>query len=223
MNAGRPPEMPGASDTMDRRSGRTRRVGLFVTCLVDLFARRWASPPSSSCGAAGCTVEVPTVQTCCGQPAYNSGARSQAQAIARQVVAAFEGFDWVVAPSGSCAGMLRRHYPDLLRDDDGWGTARRGGRRSRAGAHVLPGRRLRRYDRGGFVPRYRGLSRLVLEPARHGRPGPAPRAAGQRRWPGAAGSSRNRGVLRLRRRVFGEVRTHIRGYREPQGGRPWPR
>ncbi len=121
MNAGRPPEMPGASDTMDRRSGRTRRVGLFVTCLVDLFRPTVGFAAVKLLRAAGCTVEVPTVQTCCGQPAYNSGARSQAQAIARQVVAAFEGFDWVVAPSGSCAGMLRRHYPDLLRDDDGWG------------------------------------------------------------------------------------------------------
>ena len=113
--------MPGTSDTMDRRSSRTRRVGLFVTCLVDLFRPTVGFAAVKLLRAAGCAVEVPTVQTCCGQPAYNSGARSQAQAIARQVVAAFEGFDWVVAPSGSCAGMLRRHYPDLLRDDAGWG------------------------------------------------------------------------------------------------------
>ena len=113
--------MPGASDTMDGRSGRTRRVGLFVTCLVDLFRPTVGFAAVKLLRAAGCAVEVPTVQTCCGQPAYNSGARPQAQAIARQVVAAFEGFDWVVAPSGSCAGMLRRHYPDLLRDDAGWG------------------------------------------------------------------------------------------------------
>lgn len=110
--------MPDASDTTD---GRTRRVGLFVTCLVDLFRPTVGFAAVKLLRDAGCAVEVPIAQTCCGQPAYNSGAQSQARAIARQVVAAFEGFDWVVAPSGSCAGMLRRHYPDLLRDDPGWG------------------------------------------------------------------------------------------------------
>jgi len=67
--------------------------------------------------AAGCTVEVPRAQTCCGQPAYNSGDRETAMAIARQVLDAFEGYDHVVAPSGSCAGMLRRHYPQVFADE----------------------------------------------------------------------------------------------------------
>ncbi|HEY8016052.1 MAG TPA: (Fe-S)-binding protein, partial [Dongiaceae bacterium] len=66
---------------------------------------------------AGCLVEAPALQTCCGQPAYNSGDRKTAQAIARQVIDLFEGFDHVVAPSGSCAGMLRAHFPELLADD----------------------------------------------------------------------------------------------------------
>ena len=66
---------------------------------------------------AGARVEVPRAQTCCGQPAYNSGDRKDAAAIARQVVETFEGFDYVVAPSGSCAGMLRLHYPRLLAED----------------------------------------------------------------------------------------------------------
>jgi len=66
---------------------------------------------------AGCTVEVPRAQTCCGQPAYNSGDRADAKAIAVQVIDAFEGHDHVVAPSGSCAGMIRRHYPQLFADD----------------------------------------------------------------------------------------------------------
>jgi L-lactate dehydrogenase complex protein LldE len=68
---------------------------------------------------AGCTVEVPRAQTCCGQPAYNSGARADTKAIARQVLDAFEGYDHVVAPSGSCAGMIRVHYPQLFADDPG--------------------------------------------------------------------------------------------------------
>ena len=68
---------------------------------------------------AGCLVEVP-VQTCCGQPAYNSGDRATTRAIAAQVVAAFEPYDHVVAPSGSCAGMLKTHYPELFAGDPAW-------------------------------------------------------------------------------------------------------
>jgi L-lactate dehydrogenase complex protein LldE len=97
------------------------RVGLFVTCLVDLFRPSVGFAAVALLERAGCRVEVPAAQTCCGQPAYNSGARPAAAVIARQVVAAFEGFDYVVAPSGSCAGMLREHYPSLLADDPAWG------------------------------------------------------------------------------------------------------
>jgi L-lactate dehydrogenase complex protein LldE len=68
--------------------------------------------------AAGCTVEVPPTQTCCGQPAWNAGADADAAAIARQVIDAFEPYDYVVAPSGSCAGMIKRHYPEALAGDD---------------------------------------------------------------------------------------------------------
>jgi L-lactate dehydrogenase complex protein LldE len=63
---------------------------------------------------AGCQVEVPEAQTCCGQPAYNSGDKADAQALARQVIAAFRGYDYVVAPSGSCGGMIVKHYPELF-------------------------------------------------------------------------------------------------------------
>jgi L-lactate dehydrogenase complex protein LldE len=66
--------------------------------------------------AAGCEVIVPRDQTCCGQPGYNSGDRATALALARKVVDEFAGCDYVVAPSGSCAGMIRTHYPDLFRD-----------------------------------------------------------------------------------------------------------
>ena len=66
---------------------------------------------------AGCTVEVPPLQTCCGQPAYNTGDRATTRAIAAQVIDAFEGYDAVVAPSGSCGGMLSHHYPALFEDD----------------------------------------------------------------------------------------------------------
>src|SRR5579872_397118 len=93
------------------------RVGLFVTCLVDLYRPTVGFAAVKLLEEAGCHVEVPMAQTCCGQPAYNSGAKASARAIARDVIAAFEGFDYVVAPSGSCAGMLREHYPTLFSDE----------------------------------------------------------------------------------------------------------
>jgi L-lactate dehydrogenase complex protein LldE len=96
------------------------RVGLFVTCLVDLFRPTVGFASVKLLEDAGCTVEVPRGQTCCGQPAYNSGDRKTAQDLARQFIAAFDGFDYVVAPSGSCGGMIKKHYPLLLADDPAW-------------------------------------------------------------------------------------------------------
>ena len=93
------------------------RVALFVTCLVDFFRPTIGFAAVKLLEAAGCTVGVPRAQTCCGQPAYNSGDRADAKAIALQVLDTFEGYDHVVAPSGSCAGMLRVHYPELFADD----------------------------------------------------------------------------------------------------------
>ncbi len=93
------------------------RVGLFVTCLVDLYRPSVGFAAVKLLEAAGCSVEVPRAQTCCGQPAYNSGDRADTKAIARQVIAAFAGFDYVVAPSGSCAGMIREHYAELFADE----------------------------------------------------------------------------------------------------------
>jgi L-lactate dehydrogenase complex protein LldE len=97
-----------------------RRVALFVTCLVDLFRPSVGFAAVKLLEQAGFTVEVPEAQTCCGQPAYNSGDRADAQAIARNTIAAFEGYDYIVAPSGSCGGMLRCHYPELLAEDPQW-------------------------------------------------------------------------------------------------------
>ncbi len=92
-------------------------VGLFVTCLVDLMRPAVGFAAVKLLEDAGCAVSVPAAQTCCGQPAYNAGDQANARAIARQVIDAFEGFDYVVAPSGSCAGMIRLHYPGLFADD----------------------------------------------------------------------------------------------------------
>ena len=94
------------------------RVGLFATCLVDLYRPSVGFATARLLEAAGCEVNVPATQVCCGQPAYNAGDRHNAAAIACQTVDAFEEFDYVVVPSGSCAGMLRHHYPDLLAGDN---------------------------------------------------------------------------------------------------------
>jgi L-lactate dehydrogenase complex protein LldE len=93
------------------------RVALFVTCLVDLHRPTVGFAAIRLLEQAGCVVEVPQAQTCCGQPAYNSGDRASTKAIAAGVIAAFEGYDYVVAPSGSCGGMIAHHYPGLFADD----------------------------------------------------------------------------------------------------------
>jgi len=93
------------------------RVALFATCLVDLFRPSVGFAAVDLLRAAGCRVYVPRAQTCCGQPAYNSGDRANAKRIALQVIDAFEGADYVVVPSGSCGGMIAHHYPALFSDD----------------------------------------------------------------------------------------------------------
>ncbi|MCM5569753.1 (Fe-S)-binding protein [Burkholderiaceae bacterium FT117] len=93
------------------------RVGLFVTCLVDVMRPEIGMATVKLLESAGCTVEVPMSQTCCGQPGYNSGDTGAARELALKYLAEFESFDYVVAPSGSCGGMIRCHYPDLFRDD----------------------------------------------------------------------------------------------------------
>jgi len=92
------------------------RVGLFVTCLVDLLRPRIGFAALALLKRAGAVVTVPATQTCCGQPAYNIGDADSARTLARKVLKEFSGCDFVVAPSGSCAGMIRVHYPRLFAD-----------------------------------------------------------------------------------------------------------
>lgn len=92
-------------------------VALFVTCLADLFRPTVGLAAVKLLEQAGCEVAVPRAQTCCGQPAYNSGDRADAAGIARRTIPALLPFDYVVAPSGSCAGMIRKHWPALLEGD----------------------------------------------------------------------------------------------------------
>lgn len=95
-------------------------VGLFVTCLVDLMRPVVGFATVKLLEDAGCTVEVPASQTCCGQPAYNSGDKADTLDIAKNVIKMFERYDYVVAPSGSCAGMIKDHYPEAFADDPEW-------------------------------------------------------------------------------------------------------
>lgn len=98
-------------------SGKSQRVALFATCLVDLFRPSVGHASIKLLQQAGCTVVVPPFQTCCGQPAYNNGDRNNARHLARQMIDEFSAYDYVVVPSGSCGGMIRCHYPQLLIDD----------------------------------------------------------------------------------------------------------
>ncbi|MFK7891017.1 MAG: (Fe-S)-binding protein [Granulosicoccus sp.] len=98
----------------------SRTVGLFVTCLVDLHRPNVGFAAIRLLEAAGCSVVVPSSQTCCAQPAFNSGDDRSAKKIAQLVIEAFEGLEFVVVPSGSCAGMIKTHYPELFADEPQW-------------------------------------------------------------------------------------------------------
>jgi len=95
-------------------------VALFVTCLVDLMRPRIGFAAIELLEASGCEVVVPTAQTCCGQPAWNSGDKVAAAQLAKKLIAEFEGFEYVVAPSGSCADHVRNEYPAILADEPDW-------------------------------------------------------------------------------------------------------
>ncbi len=107
-------------DPGGRDSEKPLKVGLFVTCLVDLLRPNIGFAAVKLLSDAGCEVFVPGGQTCCGQPAYNAGNSRDARALAEQVIGQFEAYDYVVAPSGSCAGMLKLHYPTLFAGSAVW-------------------------------------------------------------------------------------------------------
>jgi len=96
------------------------RVALFVTCLVDTMRPNVGFSALQLLEEAGCQVEVPAEQTCCGQPAFNSGDSRDTARLARRFIEIFEPYDYVVAPSGSCIGMVKAHYPEALADDPAW-------------------------------------------------------------------------------------------------------
>lgn len=124
------------------------RVALFVTCLVDLHRPSVGFAAIALLEQAGCQVEVPRAQTCCGQPAYNSGDRASARELAASILDAFGGYDYVVVPSGSCGGMLRQHMPHLFDDDPNL--------RARADALAA-----KTYELVSFLTDIRGMERVA--------------------------------------------------------------
>ena len=94
------------------------KVGLFVTCIVNTMRPEIGFASLKLLEKAGYEVEVPRDQTCCGQPNMNGGDKEGTKAFALQLAKLYEPFDYVVAPSGSCAGTIRTHYPDLFDEGD---------------------------------------------------------------------------------------------------------
>lgn len=98
----------------------TPRVALFVTCLVNQYRPSAAFSAITLLEKAGYEVSVPKAQTCCGQPGYNNGLEHSARETAKSTIKMLEHVDFVVIPSGSCTGMIKKHYPTLLADDKSW-------------------------------------------------------------------------------------------------------
>lgn len=135
---------------MTQASGH--RVALFVTCLVDAMRPQIGFAALQLLEEAGCRVEVPPQQTCCGQPAYNSGDDADAASLARQVIETFEPYDYVVIPSGSCGGTISHGYPEMLAGDTAWAERARAlaGRTHEITSFLV--------DVLGFVPAGRSLA-----------------------------------------------------------------
>ncbi len=191
------------------------RVGLFVTCLVDLFRPNIGFASIRLLEQAGCEVEVPGQQTCCGQPAFNSGDYKTTRRIARQVIEAFEAYDYVVGPSGSCMATIRAHYRDLFEDDPQW---RERASRFSERAHELL----------SFLTDVRGMTDVdarydgtaTYHDSCSGLAGcqaTAAQTAGIGVRVSFAGNVRQRGLLRLRGHLLREVPGNIHAHGDGQG------
>lgn len=95
------------------------KVSLFITCLGDVFAPDIGKHTVEILEKAGCEVDFPVSQTCCGQPAYNSGYLNETKKVMKQMINAFKNSDYVVGPSGSCVGMLKE-YATIFANDPKW-------------------------------------------------------------------------------------------------------
>jgi L-lactate dehydrogenase complex protein LldE len=96
------------------------RVSLFITCVADAMYPQVGKAVVRLLRRCGCTVDFPEGQVCCGQPAFNSGYHEDTKKAAKQLIRAFAQSEYVVTPSGSCAAMIRHHYPHLLAGEPEW-------------------------------------------------------------------------------------------------------
>jgi len=103
-----------------RPSPRYKPVSLFVTCIVDMIYPHTGVSVVEILEHLGLEVRFPLGQTCCGQPAFNSGFQGDARAVAKQFLTAFADAEVIVTPSGSCASMVQHYYPELFKDDPAW-------------------------------------------------------------------------------------------------------
>jgi L-lactate dehydrogenase complex protein LldE len=92
------------------------RVSIFVTCIVDQLFPQAGMAMATVLERLGFDIHFPEAQTCCGQPAFNSGYRDDARTIARHTLRVLEGSDFVVVPSGSCTAMISHHYEELFEE-----------------------------------------------------------------------------------------------------------
>src|SRR5689334_4791458 len=91
-----------------------KQVALFIPCFVDQLSPQVGLDVVRVLRRIGCEVDFPEAQTCCGQPAFNTGYWQQARPLAERFVEIFSGAEAVVCPSGSCTTMVRKFYPELL-------------------------------------------------------------------------------------------------------------
>lgn len=105
---------------IERPSPKGKKVSLFVTCIIDMIYPQTGFSVVDILEHLGVEVDFPEAQTCCGQPAYNSGYRKEAASVAKQFLKAFQDSEVIVTPSGSCAAMVRHEYPILFADDPIW-------------------------------------------------------------------------------------------------------
>ena len=103
-----------------RQSPIGKKVSLFVTCMIDMLYPETGMSTVAVLEHLGCTVDFPMGQTCCGQPAFNSGYRDAGREVAIQFLTAFADSEVIVTPSGSCAAMVRHEYPKLFADNRKW-------------------------------------------------------------------------------------------------------
>src|SRR5712671_6383909 len=89
------------------------RVSIFVTCIVDQVFPEVGLAMADVLERAGCEVDFPEGQTCCGQPAFNSGYRDEARQVTKHFVDVFRKAETIVVPSGSCTSMIAHHYEEL--------------------------------------------------------------------------------------------------------------